>query len=190
MKRHWLGLIVLAGLGLLLALGPGWTIPLSAQAQTNTESAPPAAGVIEVSGSYSDPQEQFQVGILSDFSVSTVGGAPLLQNPDGSLAYTVVVEPLAAGTAPLPEVELLRVAQAIFGAGEGFQTQGFQAVAGGLEIAWSGQFTQAGVQPVQGTILAKQQGEAIYLLLVAATEAGVEQLAPATDLLANSLTVL
>lgn len=189
MKRRWTGLMVLLGLGLLLALGSGWVPRLSAQAQGQPEASE-AMIIPELSGSYSDPQARYEVGILSGFSVSTAGSAPLLQSLDGSLAYTVVVESLATGTAPLPEVELLRVAQASFGEGQGFQTQGFQATSGGLEIAWTGQLSQGAVQPIQGTILAKQQGAAIYLLLVAATEAGFEQLPATTDLLANSLTVL
>lgn len=188
MKRHWMGLLILAGLSWLLALGLGWLPASSLRAQPEPE--PVIAAAFE--GTYGDPQERFEIGILPGFSLQTIGGTPLFQNSDGSLAYTVVVEPLAdEAAAPLPEVQLLRIAQSVFGEGEGFQTQDFQSAAGGLAIAWTGQLTAGtAAEPVRGQLLAKQQGQAVYLLLVAATEAGAEQVESAIATLADSLTVL
>lgn len=185
--KYRVRLIILALVGLLLSLGLITTSSPQVQAQAD-EEAPAAA---EISGSYTDPLERFQVGILSGFSIDTVANAPLFQNADGSLAYTVTVEPLGTDSpVSLPDAELLRTAQAVFGDGEGFQTQGFQAVDGGLEIAWRGRLSQTGPPvPIQGKILAKQQGNAIYLLMVAATETGVDQLDTAIILLSRTLAI-
>ncbi|HEY9735050.1 MAG TPA: hypothetical protein V6D06_02165 [Trichocoleus sp.] len=200
-RRTWLvGLAAAALLGvLLLGYGIDWLRPTgAAMAQTQPasgQSQPPApASTPSLSGTYTDPQERFEVGILEAMTISSAGSSPLFQRPDGNLAYTVVVVPLAPGTAdPLPDVALVRAAEDAFGAGEGFQTTGFQSVAGGgLQIGWTGRFSQgaAPAKPIMGTILAKQQGAEIFLLMVAGIDTGMEEVTSAIASLAPTLKVL
>lgn len=163
--------------------------PTSA-AEPQTAPAPPAA--LPLNGSFSDPQNRFEIGILEATTVSTVAGNPLFQRPDGSLAYTVIVMPLAANAPnPLPEAALVQAAEKTFGAGEGFQTTGFQAIGGGLQIGWLGRLSQppAPPQPMTGSILAKQQGDNVFFLMVAATEAAAAQVEDAIAVLAPTLKV-
>ncbi|HEY9762167.1 MAG TPA: hypothetical protein V6D07_06550 [Trichocoleus sp.] len=159
-------------------------------------ASPPAQtlGALPISGTFQDPQKRFEIGILETMTVSAAGGNPLFQQPDGNLAYTVAVVPLTPGTTnALPDVALLQAAKDTFGRGEGFQTTGFQAVeGGGLQISWFGRLSQGPTppKPVSGSILAKQQGNQIFLLLVAALEPSREQVAGAIATLAPTLKVL
>ncbi|MBD0268462.1 MAG: hypothetical protein ICV77_09220 [Cyanobacteria bacterium Co-bin8] len=205
MKIRQTGWAALAMLALLAALvlsnGANlfqrWGMPaaqaqLSAQTPTPTPTAP--AAPLPLGGTFTDPQARFEIGLLETMTVSSAGGSPLFQRPDGSLAYTVVVVPLAPGSAdPLPDVALVRAAEEAFGSGEGFQTTGFQAVnGGGLQIGWRGRLSQGSAPPapVTGTILAKQQGENVFLLTVAATDAGAAQVGDAIASLAPTLKAL
>ncbi|MBD0335012.1 MAG: hypothetical protein ICV62_05955 [Cyanobacteria bacterium Co-bin13] len=201
----WAALAMVALLGaLLLGNGAGllqrWGMP-AVQAQLSAPTSAPApaapaapAAPLPLGGTFTDPQSRFEIGLLETMTVSSAGGSPLFQRPDGSLAYTVVVVPLSPGSAdPLPDVALVRAAEEAFGSGEGFQTTGFQAVnGGGLQIGWRGRLSQGSAPPapVTGTILAKQQGENVFLLTVAATEAGAVQVGDAIATLAPTLKAL
>lgn len=155
---------------------------------------PTVSATLPITGTFTDPQKRFEVGILDNMTTSTAGTSPLFSQPDGSLAYTVVTVPLSPGTAdPLPDVALMQAAQKAFGLGEGFQTTGFQSVeGGGLQIGWLGRLSQppSSPQAISGSILAKQQGGNIFLLLVAATADGAEQVPAAIATLAPTLKVL
>lgn len=157
---------------------------------------PPAqpSTALPLSGTFQDPQKGFEIGTLESMTMSSAGGNPLFQKPDGSLAYTVAVVSLSPGTTnALPDVALLQAAKDTFGRGEGFQTTGIQTVdGGGLQISWSGRLSQGPTppKPVSGSILAKQQGEKIFLLLVAALEPSQNQVAGAIATLAPTLKVL
>lgn len=186
----------LMGLALTLALALGLGTPWQGMAQTADEPAvatPIAAPLPALSGDYADPQQRFTVGILTGYEVSMAGGAPLFQAPDGSLAYTVVAHPLGENTPdPLPEVAVVQIATDIFGQGEAFQTTGLSALAGGgLQIDWTGRLSQqfGPPLPVEGRILAKQQGQNLFLLMVAGVNDGMPQLADASALLSNTLKV-
>jgi hypothetical protein len=194
MRKQWAWLMGLAIAALIIVLylssGSGW---LSTQVAAQEPEMEIAAPSFSLSGTYDDPQNRFQVGIVDGFTVSTAGGAPLFQAPDGSLAYSVVVTPLDATAAnPLPDVALLQATEVAFGKGEGFQTSSFQAMAGGgLQIDWTGRFTQGGgpPQPVAGKVLTKQQGEAIFMLMVAALESGQPLVLEAINSLADTLVI-
>jgi hypothetical protein len=185
----WLTLAVITlAVSLLLSREPGWLVtPL--QAQTNAPPPALAPALPMVSGSFEDAQGRFEVGILEGFEVSSVGGAPMFQAPPGSLAYTVVVAP-AEPNASNPE--LLQVATDVFGQGEGFTTGDVQSLpGGGLRIDWMGQLSQGAAppQPIVGQILAKQRDTDVFLLMVAATDAGAEQVGDAIATLGSTLKV-
>jgi hypothetical protein len=143
------------------------------QAQAQQGNPPPprlAPALPMVSGSFEDPQQRFQIGILEGFNVSSAGGSPLFQAADGSLAYTVVVTPLTA--AESPDAALVDAAQRTFGNGEGRLSQG-----------------AAPPQPITGKIFARQRGQDVFLLLVAATDGASAQLSDAITALGGTLIV-
>jgi hypothetical protein len=142
-----------------------------------------------VSGTFQDAQQRFGIGILEGYEISSVGSTPLFQAPDGSLAYTVVVAPAPPGAS---NPALVQVATDVFGQGEGFIPTGQRSLpGGGLQIDWSGQLSQgpAPPQPVTGRIFAKQRGSDVFLLMVAATEAGQAQVGDAIATLGSTLKV-
>ncbi|WP_008308913.1 hypothetical protein [Leptolyngbya sp. PCC 6406] len=150
-----------------------------------------ANSAFPLSGTYEDPRNRFQIGLAEGYAVSTAAGSSLFTSPDGSLAYSLIHAPLNSET-PLSEIGLVELARQVLGRGEGFQTQTFQPISTGLQIAWTGQFTQgmAPPAPISGTIVAQQRGAAVYLLVVAAQDAALEQLPEATSALVESLTIL
>ncbi|HSM83546.1 MAG TPA: hypothetical protein VLS96_17805 [Nodosilinea sp.] len=188
--RRWRGLglgaialavSVLLGLGLHLG---------RVQAQGNAPPPALAPALPMVSGSFSDPQGRFQIGIFEGYSVSSAGGNPLFQAADGSLAYTVAVAPLPV--AATPEAALVAAAESTFGAGEGYVAGDVQPIpGGGVRINWAGQLSQGAAppQPITGKIFASQRNAQAFLLLVAATETGEPQLSDAINALGSTLTV-
>jgi hypothetical protein len=195
-------LLILVGLTVVitLAMGP-WLLsshwaaarsPGSVMAQGNPTPQSLAPALPMVSGRFEDPQGRFQIGILDGYQVSTVGGAPLLQAPDGRLAYTVAVSPLPPGETSLSEAELVTLAETTFSQGEGFLAGNPQPLVGnGVRLSWTGRMTQGSSppQPISGQIYARQRGDSVYVLLVAATEAGAAQVSDAIAALGSSLTV-
>lgn len=195
-------LLLLVGLAVVisLAMGPlvlssNWasardTGSMVAQGNPTPQSLAPALPM--VSGRFEDPQGRFQIGILEGYQVSTVAGAPLLQAPDGHLAYTVAVSPLPPGKTSLAEAELVTLAETTFSQGEGFLAGNPQPLVGnGVQLSWTGRLTQGASPPqsISGQIYARQRGDSVYLLLVAATEAGAAQVSDAIAALGSSLTV-
>ncbi len=174
-----------------MALQAGPVGGLTALAQQGNAPPPALAPALPmVSGSFTDPQERFQIGILDGFQVSTAAGNPLFQAADGSLAYTVAVAPLTA--AGSPEEALIEAAQRTFGNGEGFLLGDLQPLpGGGVRLNWRGQLSQGASppQPITGKIFARQRGEEVFLLLVAATSAGEAQLSDAIISLGSTLIV-
>ncbi len=173
-----------------MPVGVGENTP-EALAQNNAPPPALAPALPMVSGSFADPQGRFQIGILDGYSVSSAGGSPLFQATDGSLAYTVAVAPLP--TATTPDAALIAAAKSTFGAGEGFVAgDDVQSIPGsGMRINWSGRLSQGAAppQPITGKIFARQRGNEVFLLLVAATSAAEPQLADAITALTGTLTV-
>jgi hypothetical protein len=200
MNRRSLGWIGVAAIALIAALmfgtGQVWLTPAlsietSLLAQTTTEATVGADEAVPVlTGTYEDPQGNFQIGLLEGVATTMAGGSPLFTLPDGSLSYSVVPLPLESET-PLPEVTLVALANQALNNGEGFQTQTFTAVPQGLQIEWTGRLSQRGApQPVSGSILASQQGATVYLLVVAALEDAAAQVPQTLVTLADSLEFL
>lgn len=181
-------------LSLGLCLGLSWHFggqPRAAVAQT---TPPPtlAPALPMIAGNFDDPQGRFQMGIFEGYQVSRAGGAPLIQAPDGSLAYTVVVAPLPRGADMATEADLVQVTQQAFGQGEGFAAGDVQAIpGGGIRINWTGQLSQGAAppQPITGKIFARQRGSDAFLLMVAATADREAQVSDAIVTLGGTLTV-
>jgi hypothetical protein len=182
---------------ILLTQGIHWDLGLSgrtvsplAQAQGNAPPPALAPALPMVSGSFEDPQERFQIGILEGYSVNSVGVNPLFQAADGSLAYTVAVAPLLAASSP--EAAMVAAAETTFGNGEGFVAGDVQPIAGGgVRINWAGRLSQGAAppQPITGKIFARQRDAQVFLLMVAATSAGEAQVSDAINALGSTLTV-
>ena len=204
MKRNQvllIGLTLLTTLLLIIGGRTSWsrpkqlTIPiqsLPAQAQLSALAAPTTADTSAHSlrlnqEPYKDLTKRFQVGILEGYNVSTIGGLPLIEAPDGNLAYTVLVEQRATDR-PLSNPSLAQIPIELFRRGEGFQTGNFQPVAGGVYLPWRGNLTLGGqTQPVSGVILARQLGKNVVVMLICATESAQGDVKDAIALLANTL---
>ena len=184
-----LAVSVLLAQGLHLGGGSGL---LGVVAQTQGNAPPPvlAPALPMVGGSFEDSQGRFQIGILEGFTVSSANGSPLFQAVDGRLAYTVAVAPLPK--ADSPDAALVRAAQRTFGQGEGFVTGDVRSIpGGGVRFNWTGRLSQgaAAPQPITGKIFARQRDSEVFLLLVAATEAGEAQVSDAILALGSTLIV-
>ncbi|MEB3356517.1 MAG: hypothetical protein VKK04_07300 [Synechococcales bacterium] len=171
--------------------------PSPAEAQPSATPAPevppaPAVNPLPLTATpYRDPANRFEIGVIEGFQVNAIGEFPIIEAPDGRLAYTVVVLP-SFTDAPLSNAALAQAARDTFQQGEGFRIQGFQAQAsGGLRMTWTGQLTIAGQsQPLSGVILAQQQANRIFLTLIAATDAAKGDIPGAIAALSNSLQFL
>lgn len=171
-----------------------------AQPATNLPPLPlptPAAEVpnltpLRVTNTYIDANARFRIGIVQGYRVSPLAGSVLIEAPDGTLAYTVVMQPLqraAFDNQPLDNFALAQVAQAAFARGEGFTSTAIPVdlPTGGVQVNWSGTLTIAGqTQPVQGVILARQTGNDVLLLLIAGAQAGIAQVPNAVAALVDT----
>lgn len=202
MKRQtfwWIGLAAMALVVSLLISGVMPSVGAMASAtsflvaQNESEEVPvlsePAPTVV---APYEDPQGKFQVGILDGYVATAAAGSPVFYADDGSIAYSVVRVPLESES-PLSDLGLVEIAQRTLGKGEGFQTQTFNPTAdGGLEIAWTGRFSQGAGAPqlVSGSIVVRQQGADAYVLAVAALPDAVNQVPSVLNVLAGTLEIL
>jgi hypothetical protein len=124
-------------------------------------------------------------GPLQPYKVGTSAGIPLIESPDGNLAYTVIVQPLATDRT-LSNEELAEIAIEEFKRGEGFSPDEFRPVATGeVLVPWTGIFNNQ--TPMQGTILVRQRDRSVYLLLISATDVAASKLDPAIALLFETL---
>jgi hypothetical protein len=149
----------------------------------------PAVEPLPLSGStYQDPRGQFEVGILQDYNVGFAGNSPLIESPDGNLAYTVVVKSRESDRA-LPDSSLAQIAIDTFERGEGFDPGTYRSVdAGEIRMPWTGSLKiGAKTQPIAGSILVRQVADRILILLVSATEAGAENIDAAIAALSDTL---
>lgn len=153
--------------------------------------AAPRENPLPLQGEYTDPNGRFKVGLLQGYKVSPLAGSVLVESVGGNVAYTVLALPqtqlgIAAGI--LPNDALVQVAKNAFKQGEGFETGDVRSIAGGVQIDWIGNLTIAGTtQPVGGVILARQAQNSVLLLLIAATEAGGDQVLGAASALVDTL---
>lgn len=172
------------------------TAPNALPAPPTPPPPPPAstAPPFPLVGEYSDPAGRFKVGLLKDYRVTPLAGSVLVESGSGNVAYAVVAQsqPVSnpIGLTPgLNTQDLAQAATAVFFRGEGFQLGTAQPEAGGgAVINWTGSLTIAGkTQPLSGVILARPYPKTILLLLVAATQAGSDQVPGVVSALSNSL---
>lgn len=159
--------------------------------------APPAstAPPLPVGSNYQDPAGRFKVGVLAGYRVTPLAGAVIIEAPDGRLAYSVIAKaqplgnPIGLITGYDNSESLAKVAIAEFQRGEGFQPGPPRLESeGGAVLDWKGSLTIGNqAQPVSGTILVRPNPQTVLLLMVAATEAGQQQLPNALSALAASL---
>ena len=187
MKRWQLiGIGLFTALSLLILNGifGNWhqtSLQQAAQAQSATNSA------ISLSGE-TYKENRFEVGILAGYQQKVVSGVPVVESPDGNLAYTVVVKP-QVNTQQLDSETLARIAIDEFEKGEGFQPGQFrQSNAGEIALPWSASLTMGNnTQSLSGEVLARQRGRNVLLLLISATEAKAEDVPQVLQVLSNSL---
>ncbi len=154
--------------------------------------SPPAVEPLPLSeSSYKDPLNRFQIGILQGYNIGFVGNFPLIESPDGNLAYTVVVKARESNR-QLPDASLAQIAIETFERGEGFKPSAYQANSPGeVVLPWNGSLKiGAKTQPMQGKILARQTGSNIFLVLVSATENEIKNLDAALAALSSTLTAI
>ena len=175
------------------AASPVPTIPVAPTLPAPIQPAP-TASPLPVNGTYKDPNGRFQVGILQDFRVSPLAGSVLIESRNGNLAYTILALPqsqLGVSGGAISNDDLVKVAQNTFRQGEGFETGEVRSIPGGLQIDWVGNLTIANrTQNVGGVILARPLKDNVILMLVAATEAGGDQVLGAASALGASLQAL
>ncbi len=177
--------------------------PASTPAPSLSEEQLEASPVQLTEEPYQDPGGRFTVGVLAEYlpteneaetadrgplqpyKIGTSAGIPLIESPDGNLAYTVIVQPLATDRT-LSNEELAEIAIEEFKRGEGFSPDEFRPVASGdVLVPWTGIFNNQ--TPMQGTILVRQRDRTVYLLLISATDVAASKLEPAIALLFETL---
>ncbi len=138
--------------------------------------------------SYNDPLGRFQVAILPGYNVSFAGNWPLIESPDGSLAYTVIVKPRESDRV-IPSSSLAQIAIETFERGEGFQPETYQTISlNEISLPWTGRVkTGSTTQSIQGKIRVRQQGQNLLILLVSATESAAQDIDPAIVKISSSL---
>ncbi len=208
MKPQGFRLILLSLFGVLLL---SWSLnfeafsdfnlgTLEVQAQPTSPTPQPSPNITPAPSStvdplplsettYIDPLGRFQIGILQDYNVTTAGNWPLIESPDGSLAYTVIVKSRESDRI-IPSPSLAQIAIETFEQGEDFQPGTYQAIAlNEISMPWTGNVTTGSTtQPLQGKIRVRQDGQNLLILLVSATEVATEKIDPAIVTIANSLT--
>ena len=139
------------------------------------------------SNSFTDAANQYTIASLEGFKPHAIAGQSVFESSDGTVAYSVIVSPTLSNV-PLTDAALAQIAQVTFQQGEGFVAHNFQALgSGGIKIDWMGQVTTQATQALSGTIFAQQFGEKVFLLMIAATEAGQDDFAKAIATLPASL---
>lgn len=174
---------------------PAASPPTSGVAATpaTTSPKPPAATLSAPTlplseAPYKDPQGRFEVGILQNYKVSAIADAPLIESPDGNLAYIVVVQGKITNESFTNEA-LAQMASNQFQRGEGFQPNQLKILSPGeILIPWTGSVTIGkNKQPISGEILVRQNQEQIIMLLVSATEDAKDNIPSAIGTLSDSL---
>jgi len=140
---------------------------------------------------YKDPQGRFEVGILENYKVSAIADAPLIESPDGTMAYTVVVQPKITPEQFSNEA-LAQIAINQFQRGEGFQPNQLKILEilapGEILIPWTGRVTIGKkTQPIRGSILVRQNPDKIVMLLLSATDDASQDISTAIATLSDSL---
>ena len=143
--------------------------------------------VPEASNVFTDPANQYAIALLDGFKAHSIAGQSVFESADGTIAYSVIVAPTLS-TVTLTDAALAQMAQVTFQQGERFVAHNFQPLtSGGIKIDWTGQVTTQKAEPLSGTIFAQQVEDNVFLLMIAATEAGQEGFAEVIATLPSSL---
>ena len=128
------------------------------------------------------------MAILENYKVSAIADVPLMESPDGTMAYTAIVQPKITNE-QFSNQALAQMAINQFQRGEGFQPNQLQVLAPGeILIPWTGTVTIGRKpQPISGSILVRQNPDKILMLLLSATDDASEDISSAIATLADSL---
>lgn len=150
--------------------------PASPSPEPTPEIQEPTAPPLEVGGTYEDPNGFYQIAIAQDYKVGSTGRDPLFESPDGQVAYTVWRLPRLTKQR-LTNGILAQIAVEEMQRGEGFVGQSYISIDEGIvQVPWTGTLSQGrNSQPMSGTLISTQQEQDVYLILIAATETGAEQ---------------
>jgi outer membrane biosynthesis protein TonB len=171
---------------------PEPTVPVAPAIAPNNSSETISAATLPLSETpYKDPQGRFEVGIVENYNVSAIADSPLIESPDGNMAYTVVLQPKITNEQFSNEA-LAQIAMNQFQRGEGFQAEPLQILENGeILIPWTGTVTIGRrPQPISGSILVRQNTDKILILLVSATENASQDISSAIATLSDSLKFL
>jgi len=150
----------------------------------------PTAPPLEIGGVYEDSQGFYQIAIVQGYTVGSTGTSPLFESPDGQVAYTVLRLPRLTRQR-LTNGILAQIAVEELERGEGFVAQGYIPLDEGVvQVPWTGTLTQGrNSQPMSGTLIATQPEQDVFLVLIAATEAGADQVPNLLTTLVDGLEV-
>ena len=191
MKRDRLWLIGLTFLtAIILMISSNFSSAKSSKITIQTTQLV-AEKEVQNSGSlalYQDPAQRFKIAILEGYKATSLGNNNfIIESPDGNLAYTVVVRPRATNNR-LTDASLAQVAIDTFSSGEGFIAGQFQKEANNnVRIPWTGSLSLGRAnQPMSGIIVTRQVDNKLLSLLVAATEAGADNVESVVNTLSDS----
>jgi len=150
----------------------------------------PTAPPLEIGGVYEDPNGFYQIAIVQDYKVGSTGKSPLFESPDGQVAYTVLRLPRLTRQR-LTNGILAQIAVEELQRGEGFVAQGYIPLDEGVvQVPWTATLTQGrNSQPMSGTLISTQLEQDVFLVLIAATEAGADQVPNLLTTLVDGLEV-
>lgn len=150
---------------------------------------------LHLSGNTYTAKGQYDLAILAqtipatqvreDFSVTSTAGIPLLESPDRTLAYTMIVRQRSQDQT-LDSSALTPLTMDTLQRGEGFVAgEAIDLAPGLVRLPWTG---VGKGEPVVGSVIAMQNGTMVLMLVISATGDGVSRLEPAIALLTPSLT--
>ena len=150
----------------------------------------PTASPLEIGGVYQDPDGFYQMAIVQGYKVGSTGKSPLFESPDGQVAYTVLRLPRITKQR-LTNGILAQIALEELQRGEGFIAQSYIPLDEGVvQVPWKGTLTQGrNSQPMSGTLISTQPEQDVFLVLIAATEGGADQVPSLLSTLVKGLEV-
>lgn len=189
--------LVTMGLGIYPLINPSFSQALSTQASSlgtqaivtplGGEVAQAQAPEAGESAVFVDPAGQYEIRLLEGYQTYGIANTTVIEAADGNLAYTALVVPTFDPGVQLTDAALAQMARETFQQGEGFITKEFQPTQSGIKVNWQGRVTTRGSQRLSGSIFARQEGDQVLLLLLAATDAGQDALVEAIATLPASL---
>lgn len=164
--------------------------PASPSPEATPEIQEPTAPPLEVGGIYEDADGFYQIAIAQDYKVGSTGKDPLFESPDGQVAYSVWRLPRLTKQR-LTNGILAQIAVEELQRGEGFVAQSYIPLDERVvQVPWTGTLTQGrNSQPMSGTLISTQPEQDVFLVLIAATEAGADRVPNLVATLVDGLEV-